>query len=108
MFQKLRKATIQRDFASFPDAYISELSGQLVFLEQRMAKGIGIHLREHILWPWLSQFPGLGGVYLAVVLSLIRDPNRFPERTPKDPRKINATGARAIWRYFGFHVGADG
>ena len=35
-------------------------------------------LRHHPVWPWLSQFPGLGGAHVALIIGRIGDPRRFP------------------------------
>jgi hypothetical protein len=35
-------------------------------------------LRQHPLWPWLSEYKGLGGVQVARVIAGIAHPHRFP------------------------------
>lgn len=46
--------------------------------EQEIAKMLSRGLRSHVLWPWLSQYPGLGGAHVASVIGRIGDPRRFP------------------------------
>jgi hypothetical protein len=68
--QKVRLAMLQR----------GELVEAEVFraVEGRMDRRISKALREHPIWPWLSQFPGLGGVQTARLIALIANPHRFP------------------------------
>lgn len=48
--------------------------------EDRLARQIKREIERHPLWPWLSQYPGLGGVHTARLVALIGDPHRFPGR----------------------------
>ena len=54
------------------------MSGSMLRLEASLSRGISKELRQTEIWPWLSQFPGLGGVHTARLISIIRDPRRFP------------------------------
>jgi len=60
-------------------------------LEDKVARLVSKALREHPLWPWLSQYPGLGGIHVARIIAIIGDPRRFP-------------GPRSLYHYFGVHV----
>lgn len=71
--QQVRKALAQRHMG--PDDPVMEL---LVKAEAMEAAAIKKELRRHILWPWLSKLPGLGGVHTARLISIIGDPRRFP------------------------------
>jgi hypothetical protein len=92
-------------------------------------------LRQHPVWPWLSQYPGLGGVHVAMLISIIGDPRRFPgqkcseghtmppdfevgdpcpvifdqDTGEKCPGVMLApratTGTRALWHYLGLMPG---
>lgn len=69
--QGTRKALAQRELddrivASFAKA------------EQQLSRALTKTLRGHALWPWLSQFPGLGGAHTALIIGRIGDPRRFP------------------------------
>lgn len=55
-------------------------SADMQVIEDRFARQIQRELRAHPLWPWLSQYPGLGGVHTARLVALIGDPMRFPGR----------------------------
>lgn len=46
--------------------------------EQQLSGRLSRLLRQHPIWPWLSQFPGLGGAHTALVIGKIGDPRRFP------------------------------
>lgn len=70
--QKTRLASAQRGRDDLADA--------LKLLEDRESRKIKRELERHILWPWLKQYPGLGGVHTARVIALIGDPLRFPGR----------------------------
>jgi hypothetical protein len=48
--------------------------------EDRLARQVRHTLETHPVWPWLSQYPGLGGVHTARIIALISDPHRFPGR----------------------------
>lgn len=56
------------------------LAEQLETLERKHGAAMTKTLRKHPIWPWLSQFPGLGGVHVARLMSRIGDPLRFPGR----------------------------
>lgn len=49
-------------------------------IEDRLGRQIRRELEAHSIWPWLSQFPGLGGIHTARLIALIGDPHRFPGR----------------------------
>lgn len=49
-------------------------------IEDRLSRQIRRELMAHPIWPWLSQYPGLGGVHVARLVALIGDPHRFPGR----------------------------
>lgn len=68
--QKTRLAASQRG----QDDLASVLKSQ----EDRYARQIKRELEKHAIWPWLSQFPGLGGVHTARLIGYIGDPRRFP------------------------------
>lgn len=68
--QQTRMAVVQRgqeDFAAL-----------LQPIEDRLSERIKRELRAHPAWPWLAQYPGLGGVHAARLVALIGDPHRFP------------------------------
>lgn len=69
--QQTRKAMAQRDM---PDEIVAEFRR----LEDRVSRLLQRTLRSHDLWPWLSQFPGLGGAHTALVIGRIGDPRRYP------------------------------
>jgi hypothetical protein len=69
-FQQLRLASEQRGFPSCVEALQQQ--------EDTLAKAINKALRHHPIWPWLKQFPGVGGIQTARLLAEIRDPRRFP------------------------------
>jgi hypothetical protein len=101
-------------------------------MEERLGTTLSKMLRQHVLWPWLSQYPGLGGVHTARVIAKVRDPRRFPGQqcdlghttTPDhaigdqcpltDPDGVqcpgrmaaprSGTGVRSLWHYCGLHV----
>ena len=56
-------------------------------------------LHAHPLWPWLDQFPGLGGAQVAWIIARISDPHRFPR-----PGELG-NGTRALWHYLGLYPG---
>lgn len=82
--QRHRKAQAQRGMDPLS---VEMLKG----LEDRESAKLTKMLREHALWPWLSQFPGLGGVHVATVVGMMREPRRFAY-----PKKLFA--------YMGLHV----
>lgn len=47
-------------------------------IEDALGRQVAKQVRQQPLWPWLSQFPGLGGVHTARLLVRIGDPWRFP------------------------------
>jgi len=49
-------------------------------IEDRLGRKIRAELERQPVWPWLSEFPGLGGVHTARLIALIGDPHRFPGR----------------------------
>ena len=57
---------------------LTTLSEQLLKVETSLAEQVKRELRRQPIWPWLSQFPGLGGVHVARLVALIGDPMRFP------------------------------
>lgn len=68
--QKTRLAAAQRGQ--------DDLAAVLKTQEDRYGRLIRRELEKHPVWPWLSQFPGLGGVHTARLIGLIGDPRRFP------------------------------
>ena len=128
-FQQLRKSMAQRELG---DALIESAHK----IEEQVGRELGKALRRHPLWPWLSQFPGLGGVHTARLIARIGDPRRFPGQQcgeghtlvpgyaigtpcPLDDREGNgcpgdmlaprtSTGTRSVWHYCGLHVTDDG
>lgn len=46
--------------------------------EDALSRRLGQELREHVLWPWLSELKGLAGPLTARVIATIGDPRRFP------------------------------
>jgi hypothetical protein len=69
--QQTRKALAQRELDdSIVDAFAKA--------EDKIARALTRTLRSHDLWPWLSQFPGLGGAHTALVIGRIGDPRRYP------------------------------
>lgn len=69
--QRTRLSAIQRGLP---------LDAELKRMEDRLGRQIRQELEQQPIWPWLSQFPGLGGVHVARLVALIRDPHRFPGR----------------------------
>ena len=108
LMQKMRKAADQRKFAELPGfadehaEWLQAAPKHLRWMENKASGELSKTLRQHILWPWLSQFPGLGGHHVARILAMIKNPNNFPK---KDHR---GTGVRAISAYFGLHVDSEG
>lgn len=70
--QRTRLALVQRGLAEPAEA--------MTALERSLGRAINKELRQSVIWPWLSQFPGLGGVHTARLVSIIGDPRRFPGR----------------------------
>lgn len=70
-FQQIRLASLQRGLSP-------KMVKEFELAEKRIGGELRRALRAHPLWPWLSQFRGLGGVYTAILISRIGDPRRFP------------------------------
>jgi len=134
--QQARISAEQRGFLDVAAAYqwvtIPGRSRRVAGIETQLATMLGKALREHTLWPWLAEHPGLGGTFMARIISRIGDPRRFPGQqctlghtlapgyavgsvcpmTDKDgehcPGSMLArrasTGTRSLWRYFGQDV----
>lgn len=88
--QKARIAAGQRQ--------LPEIAEGLARLEKIAARELQRELRSHAIWPWLSQFRGLRGSQVAIVIASIegrdgRGPHRFP-------------GARSLWKYGGLAPGS--
>lgn len=108
-----------------------DLADDLRKMEEREGRKIKKELMALPIWEWLSQFPGLGGVHTARLISRIEDPRKFPGQrcteghyfppmgamgqpcpvpgcggTTLEPRP--GTGVRSIWHFAGLHVGDDG
>lgn len=108
-----------------------DLADDLRKMEEREGRKIKKELMALPIWEWLSQFPGLGGVHTARLISRIEDPRKFPGQrcteghyfpptpalgqpcpvdgcggTALEPRP--GTGVRSIWHFAGLHVGDDG
>lgn len=127
--QRTRKAMSQRGD--------DEMAALLGLAEKEAAKRVNKMLRQHVLWPWLSARPGLGGIHMARVIALIGDPRRFPgQKCSKghtslpdyavgspcpvaDPKTgelcdgimeppRRTTGVRSVWHYLGLHCDAEG
>ena len=122
---QLRLAMAQREL---PPALVDGMAA----LESRAGVALIRELRRHELWPWLSQYPGLGGIHVATLLALIGDPHRFPGQrcslghTTSPGHPVGApcgalgpddepcpgtmlaprttTGVRSLWHYCGLHV----
>lgn len=117
--RKTRMACLQRGR--------DDLADDLRKMEDREGRRIKKELERHPVWPWLSQFSGLGGVHTARLISRIEDPRKFPGQrcteghyfppevrmgqpcpvgdcggTTLEPRP--GTGVRSIWHYAGLHV----
>ena len=69
--QQTRKALDQQELAD-------DLVKNFKLAEDSLGRKLKSVLRDHPLWPWLSQFPGLGGAHTAIVIGRIGDPRRFP------------------------------
>jgi hypothetical protein len=69
--QQTRKALAQREL---PDEIVAEFDR----LEKKVSALLTRTLRKHALWPWLRQYPGLGGAHTALIIGRIGDPRRFP------------------------------
>jgi hypothetical protein len=126
--QKARLASQQRGLVGLAEG--------LKKIEDSTARQIKKELMAQPVWPWLSQFPGLGGVHVARLVAMIGDPRRFPgqkcseghtslpDYAVGDPCPVEGmdgtrcpgamltprttTGTRALWHYLGLHVGDDG
>jgi hypothetical protein len=109
------------------------LADDLAKTEAKLDRAIKKQLMAHPLWPWLSQYPGLGGVQTARLIALIDDPRRFPGQkctaghTVAPDHEVGApcpwvgidkeavcegtmlppretTGVRSLWHYLGLHA----
>lgn len=69
--QQTRKALAQREL---PESVVKSFAKAEAQLSRELTKA----LRKHALWPWLSQFPGLGGAHTALIIGRIGDPRRYP------------------------------
>lgn len=69
--QQLRVSLTLREL---DDAVVASFERAETHLHRELTKT----LRAHVLWPWLEQFPGLGGAHTALVIGRIGDPRRFP------------------------------
>jgi hypothetical protein len=93
-FAQTRKAAAQRQM---PEVVVDRFQTMETWLGEQLKKA----LRQHPLWPWLSQFPGLGGVHTARLIARIGDPRRFPGQqcdrghtfTPRDAVSPTSTMA---------------
>lgn len=76
--QRTRLALDQREFGAMRHtaAILIAMKG----IEDQFGRQIRRAMEAHPVWPWLSQYPGLGGVHVARLLALIDDPHRFPGR----------------------------
>lgn len=127
MWRDVQQARLAADQRGMP-----EVAAELHRMENRVAEQVKRALRRHPVWPWLSQFPGLGGVATARLLARIGDPLRFPGQKCSmghtsapvyavgDPCPITdweanscpgtmlaprtTTGTRSLWHYAGLHV----
>lgn len=109
-----------------------ELSDAMEKIEDAIGRKVVRELRKHPLWPWLSQFPGLGGIHTARLISIIGDPRRFPgqpctmkhiqppiyeigaqcpvvgtDREPCEGLMLpprSTTGVASLWKYCGLHA----
>lgn len=82
----------------------SALGGELERLEVKARRRLMRSLRAHPLWPWLSQYPGLGGGHTALLIATIGDPRRFPGQACSEghilPAGVYAEGDRCpheVW-----------
>lgn len=69
---------LQRTRLALAQRGSEDLSEKMRPLEDSAARQVRKALQSHELWPWLSEFPGLGGVHVARLVALIGDPWRFP------------------------------
>ena len=69
---------IQQARLAAEQRHLTILAADLKALEARAAREVGKELRKQPVWPWLSQYPGLGGVHAARLVALIGDARRFP------------------------------
>ena len=70
--QRTRMALMQRDLVEVAEA--------LKPIEAKLGRDVKRELGKSVIWPWLSQFPGLGGVHTARLIAIIGSPLRFPGR----------------------------
>jgi len=71
--QRTRLGMVQR---GLPET----MTEPLRLVEERMDRAIRRDLETQPVWPWLSQYPGLGGFQVARLVAIIGDPHRFPAR----------------------------
>jgi len=71
---------LQRTRLSLTQRGLDDLAAKVKPIEDHVARQIGRDLRRHVVWPWLAQYPGLGGVHVARLIALIGDPWTFPGR----------------------------
>jgi hypothetical protein len=121
--QRTRLALLQRGMA-VP-------SERMKAIEASLALQVRREMERHPVWPWLSQYRGMGGVHVARLVAIIGDPHRFPGAVCPDghhhrydmagipcpvvlddesvclrtigPRR-QGTGVRSLWHYLGLHV----
>lgn len=69
---------VQRTRLGLEQRGLTDLADEMKRVEQSIARQVTKHLRAHPVWPWLSKYPGLGGVHVARLVAVIGDPLRFP------------------------------
>lgn len=84
---------VQRTRLALEQRGLSKEAAEFAKSEARLDRGIKKELQGHIIWPWLSQYPGLGGVQTARLISLIGDPTRFPGRKCTEGHTLPNAGA---------------
>lgn len=81
-FHKQWQATNSR--AEYASVYtmpaLEQAADDLRSIRDSIGRKLKARLRDHVLWPWLEQHPGMGGVHVARMISMIGDPLRFPGR----------------------------
>jgi hypothetical protein len=132
---KTWQATEKRATYGSPKLAVALAGWAEALKKQRDQVGVKMtaELKQHALWPWLFKHPGVRGVHVARVISMIGDPLRFPgrlcvaghhaaedqagtcaqkvERSGKwEPCGLPlceirpGTGVRSLWHYLGLHV----
>lgn len=82
--QKTRKAMLNRAFAAREQRAVQaetvaiRIAAELKRLEEQASRALKKSLKQHPLYPWLQQHPGLAGPLTARLLAIIDDPRRFP------------------------------